>query len=115
MLTLTKTCQSAGCHSELAEGFADLGLCPSHYLAQARERLGKASDRLKCGSSVDRTSLEWLLDQVDFIVDLIGTDPQGLTDDQRSEFLQLLLAVANLNEEIRQKSAGARVAIAQGI
>jgi hypothetical protein len=115
MLTLTQTCQSAGCHSELAEGFANIGLCPIHYLGQARERLEKASNRLKCGLGVDAASLGWLLDQVDFIVDLIGSDPQGLTDGQRSELLQLLLSVANLNEEIRQRSAGARVAIAQGI
>jgi hypothetical protein len=115
MLTLTKTCQVAGCHSELAEGFANIGLCPNHYLAEATERLGEASDRLKIGLSVDRESLEWLLDQVDFIVDMIGADPQGFTDGQRSEFLQLLLSVANLNEEIRQQSAGTRVAIAQGI
>jgi len=115
MLTLTKTCQSSGCHSELAEGFAKTGLCPDHYLGQATERLGKASDRLQCGLGVDGESLEWLLDQVDFIVDLIGTDPEGLTDNQRSEFLQLLLSVANLNEEIRQASAGMRMAHAQGI
>lgn len=115
MLTLTKTCRFAGCNSELAEGFANVELCPNHYLAEARERLEKASDRLKSGLSVDRESLEWLLDQVDFIVDLVGADPQGLTDGQRSEFLQLLLSVANLNEEIRQRSAETRVAIPQGI
>ncbi len=114
MQTLTKTCRSDSCQAELAQGFEKIGLCPDHYLGDATERLGQASDRLKCGLGVDSESLEWLLDQVDFVVELIGTDPQGLAENQRSEFLQLLLAVANLNEEIRQRSAATRVAHMQG-
>jgi hypothetical protein len=45
-----------------------------------------------------------MLDQVDFIVEAIGNETLELGDEMRSNLLQLLLALANLNEQIRRQT-----------
>jgi flagellar biosynthesis regulator FlaF len=46
-----------------------------------------------------------MLDQVDFLVETIGDESLQLSDEMRSNLLQFLLTIANLNEEIRHKAA----------
>jgi len=43
-------------------------------------------------------SRNWMLSQVDFIVESLGTESGELDDSLRSSLLQLILAIANLNE-----------------
>jgi flagellar biosynthesis regulator FlaF len=42
---------------------------------------------------------------VDFIVETIGNESPELSDELRSNLLQLLLAIANLNEQIRRQAS----------
>jgi hypothetical protein len=44
-----------------------------------------------------------MLSQVDFIVESLGTESGELDDSLRSSLLQLILAIANLNEQIRSE------------
>jgi hypothetical protein len=46
-----------------------------------------------------------MLAQVDYIVETMGNDALEISDEMRSNMLQLLLAIANLNEQIRQGSS----------
>jgi flagellar biosynthesis regulator FlaF len=46
-----------------------------------------------------------MLAQVDFIVETIGSENLELDDEMRSNLLQLLLAIANLNEQIRHQAS----------
>ncbi len=46
-----------------------------------------------------------MLTQVDFIVETIGNENPELDDQMRSNLLQLLLAIANLNEQIRHQAS----------
>ena len=46
-----------------------------------------------------------MLDQVDFIVEIIGNEDLELGDEMRSNLLQLLLGIANLNEQIRSQGS----------
>ena len=52
------------------------------------------------GQGVDAEAFDWLLAQVDFVVDVVGSEDLILSDEQRSQLLQLLLDIANLNEYI---------------
>ena len=53
---------------------------------------------------VDHNSREWMLAQVDFIIETIGNEDLEIGDEMRSNLLQLLLAIANLNEQIRSRT-----------
>jgi flagellar biosynthesis regulator FlaF len=57
------------------------------------------------GDGVDYETHSWMLDQVDFLVETIGDESLQLSDEMRSNLLQFLLTIANLNEEIRHKAA----------
>lgn len=75
------------------------------YLASAMEELQRMTDRVNRGEAMDHDSRDWLLNQVDFIVEVIGNERLDLGDEMRSNLLQLLLAVANLNEQIRHQAS----------
>ena len=46
-----------------------------------------------------------MLEQVDFIVETIGDESLDVGDEMRSNLLQLLLSIANLNEQIRSQTS----------
>lgn len=75
------------------------------YLQESRQKLGAIIDHFGRGEIVDHDSHTWMLAQVDFIVDLVGNDDLELGDEIRGDLLQFLLAVANLNEQIRQQAS----------
>jgi hypothetical protein len=75
------------------------------YLASAMEELRTMTERVNRGEAVDHDSRGWLLNQVDFIVEIVGNESLELGDEMRSNLLQLLLAVANLNEQIRHQAS----------
>jgi hypothetical protein len=108
MNTLIHTCRSQDCHAEVPEAFGDGTICLQHYVAEATYRLETAKNRFGSGLGVDGEALDWLLAQVDFVVETIGSDNLTLDDFQRSELLELLLGVANLNECIHHSSAALR-------
>jgi hypothetical protein len=78
-----------------APGLAD-------YLRKSTQRLVAISDGVGRGEKVDRATHDWMLSSVDFLVESMGDESLELGDELRSNLLQLLLAIANLNERIRQ-------------
>jgi hypothetical protein len=108
MKTLIRTCRSQDCQVEVPEAFGDGSICLEHYLAEATEKLDESKDSFLTGQGVDGEALDWLLAQVDFVVEAIGNDDLTLEEEQRSGLLQLLLAIANLNECIHHDSATLR-------
>src|SRR5215472_3834296 len=85
---------------EAPEGVVD-GAQLVDYIAEATQRLESIEELWARGEAVEADSREWMLGQVDYIVETIGNDQQELGDEMRSNMLQLLLAIANLNEQIR--------------
>lgn len=75
------------------------------YLLESGQRLEAITKKVSQGEIVGHEMHDWMLEQVDFIVEAVGDESLGLEDDTRSNLLQLLLAVANLNEQIRQQAS----------
>ena len=90
-------------HTSLCEGGPSL----DDYLLNSTQELNTIAELVNRGEVVDRGSRDWILAQVDFIVETIGNESPELGDELRSNLLQLLLAIANLNEQIRRQASHA--------
>ena len=90
---------------EAPAGIADAGVPLEDYLADSTQHLESIAERSAQGEPIDHESREWMLAQVDYIVESMGSDDLDISDDMRSNMLQLLLAIANLNEQIRHDSS----------
>ena len=88
-------------HTSPDEGGAHL----DDYLLKSTQELDAITELVHLGEVVDRDTRDWMLDQVDFIVETIGNESLELGDELRSNLLQLLLALANLNEQIRRRTS----------
>ena len=88
-------------HTSLDEGGAHL----DDYLLKSTQELNVLTELANRGEVVGRDSREWMLTQVDFIIETIGNEGLELNDEMRSNLLQLLLAIANLNEQIRSQAS----------
>ncbi len=73
------------------------------YLSQSNYRLEAIAQHVHRGEQIDFDSRSWMLNQVDFIVESLGTDYAELDDSLRSRLLQLILAIANLDHRIRNE------------
>ena len=78
------------------------------YLATATAELKGYVQLLELGQPLNRDARDWMLNQVDFIVETIGDESLELADETRSNLLQLLLAIANLNEQLREQADSVR-------
>jgi hypothetical protein len=94
-------CQAPSCNAELPLVLETEGLCLKHYLEKAFDKLAAATLDFQCGQDLDDDTMDWLLAQVDFVVDSLGQEDLNWDAEQRSELLQLLLSVASLNEVVR--------------
>jgi hypothetical protein len=74
------------------------------YLLESTRELNAITELVSRREVVDPNSRGWMLAQVDFIIETIGSDALELSDEMRSDLLQLLLAIANLNEQIRSQA-----------
>jgi hypothetical protein len=105
MTTPSRNGYSLGCvidpHTSSQEGAPRL----DNYFLKATQELNAITELVSRGEIVDRNSRDWMLDQVDFIVETIGDEGLELGDGLRSNLLQLLLAIANLNEQIRSQAS----------
>ena len=75
------------------------------YIAEANQRITMISNRVRLEEEVDWEARNWLLSQVEFVVDTLGDEKRQLGEDLQSRLLQLLLAIANLNEEVRRQES----------
>jgi flagellar biosynthesis regulator FlaF len=80
------------------------GIGLDHYLINTNRELECFARTLERGDALGTGARVWILDQVDFIVETIGDESQDLSDELRSSLLQLLLAIANLNEQARRQT-----------
>jgi hypothetical protein len=85
--------------------FGECGPRLDNYLLESTQELDAMIELANQGGAVDRDSRDWMLQQVDFIVETVGDESLELSDDLRSKLLQLLLAIANLNEQIRRQAS----------
>ena len=92
---------------ELPTSFGEGGPSLDDYLLNSTQELNTIAEIVSRGEVVDRGSRNWILAQVDFIVDTIGNESLELSEELRSNLLQLLLAIANLNEQIRRQASHA--------
>jgi hypothetical protein len=105
---MTTSCRdgySQGCALEPGASFQGDNARLQNYLLESTQEMNVISGRLGRGETVDHESRDWILTQVNFIVDTMGNEGLELGDELRSDLLQLLLAFANLNEQIRRQTA----------
>lgn len=77
----------------------------AEYLLKSTQELDSITELVGRREVIGRESRDWMLAQVDFIIETIGNESLELAEDMRSKLLQLLLAIANLNEQIRRQSS----------
>jgi hypothetical protein len=90
---------------ELESNLGDGGTNLKDYLTSATQELNALTELTNRGETIGQDSREWMLAQVDFIVEIVGNDTLELSDEMRSNLLQLLLAIANLNEQVRRQAS----------
>jgi hypothetical protein len=73
------------------------------YLCQSTNRLEAITQQIHRGEQIDCDSRVWMLNQVDFIVESLGNEPAELDDSLRSSLLQFILAIAHLDQRIRNQ------------
>lgn len=101
----TRESYSQGCVIDRRSSFDEGGSPLDEYLVKSTAKLDLITELVNNGEFVNLDSHKWMLDQVDFIVETIGTDGLELSEDLRSNLLQFLLAIANLNEQIRRHAS----------
>jgi hypothetical protein len=105
MPTTSHSCHSEVGTVELSTGLHESGLSLERYVLEANQKLDEITDCVRQGEVVERETRDWMLTQVDFVVETIGDENLQLSEDLRSQLLQLLLAIANLNEHIRREAS----------
>jgi flagellar biosynthesis regulator FlaF len=88
-------------HTSCAVGDLDL----DRYLVKTTQQLEEMIELANRGETVSHDSRDWMLTQVDFIIEAVGNEALELNQELRSDLLQLLLAIANLNEQIRHQAS----------
>ncbi len=109
MTTSSRTCQAPKCTVEVPAVLKMEGLCLNHYLEAAFHRLAAATQEFQSGRDVDDPTMDWLLAQVDFAVEVLAQEDVNWDANQRSKLLELLLGVANLSEYIRHSTVAAQL------
>ena len=99
----SRTCSARGCNLQVPVTLASQGFCLDHYLQESFKKLDLAADHTRCGQGVDRDTLDWLLVQVDCIVETVAGETAASDPEKNSRLLELLLAIANLHEYARQR------------
>jgi hypothetical protein len=105
MTTASRNSYSAKSVIELPTSFGEGGPSLDSYLIDSTHELNAITELVSRGEVAGRDSRDWMLAQVDFIVETIGSENLELGDEMRSNLLQLLLAIANLNEQIRHQAS----------
>ncbi len=75
------------------------------YLLNSTKTLEAITERVNRGETIEGDSHDWMLQQVDIVVQSLGSDALELSDEIRSNLLQFVLAIANVNEQIRHRAS----------
>src|ERR1700692_1244636 len=73
------------------------------YLSQSNYRLEAIAQQVHRGEQMDCDSRDWMLNQVAFIREALGPDSAELDDSFLSRLLQLILAIAGLDQRSRNE------------
>lgn len=106
MATPSRMCSAPGCELEVLASLKGQGLCLEHYIEQAFQKLDLATDHSRSGRGIDSGTLEWLVLQVDCIVETVGSENTAVDPEKHSRLLELLLAMANLHEHALHQLKG---------
>lgn len=105
MTTASRNGSSQECAIDQPTGLNEVGPGLDNYVLESTQKLVAIAELVGRGEVVDADSHTWILAQVDFIVETISKEGLELGDEMRSDLLQFLLAVANLNEQIRHQAS----------
>jgi hypothetical protein len=75
------------------------------YLRISTKILEAIMELANRGETIDKDSHDWMLEQVDIVVESLSCETLELSDDIRSNLLQFVLTIANVNEQIRHQSS----------
>jgi hypothetical protein len=75
------------------------------YLLHSKQELNAIAKSFAEKAAITLESRDWMLAQADFIVETVGDEAIETSDQMRSDLLQLLLAIADLNEQVRRRGA----------
>lgn len=75
------------------------------YLLHSKQELHAIGKTFAQNAAITAASRDWMLAQADYIVETVGDDRVEMSDQMRSDLLQLLLAIADLNEQVRSRAA----------
>jgi len=82
-------------------------MCLSHYLEQAFTQVSRALESCSRGETLDAHTANWLKAQGDIAVQMLAHNGLTQTSEDRARILDLLLCLANANEQIRQQQQAA--------
>ena len=99
-----RKCSVPQCNLEVPEGLKNEDRCLDHYIEDAFQKLNQALDSSRNGKGVDHKVLEWLVAQVDCVIETLSGEATTSDPEQHSKLLELLLGIANLNEYVRHQT-----------
>src|SRR5260370_42281577 len=102
MMTISRSgCRAPSCKLEVPVVLKTEELRLNHYLDEAFQKLTDATQDFHAGRDVDYDTMDWLLAQVEFVVEVVAQEEANWDANQRSKLLELLLGVAHLSEYVR--------------
>jgi hypothetical protein len=84
---------------------AEGGRQMEEYLHNSASMLEAITERVNRGETIDKGSHDWMLEQVDIVVESLSCETLELSDEIHSDLLQFVLAIANVNEQIRHQAS----------
>ena len=99
-----RNCQIDACCKPVPATLAQLGICLDHYLDEAFNQAAAALRLCQQGQPFDPRTVDWLLAQGDFTVQLLAKGNSMYSLQQRSRVLELLLCLTNVQEYLRHNS-----------
>ena len=97
-------CQIDACCKPVPTVLAQQGVCLDHYLDEAFTQTAAALRLCQQGQPLDPRTIDWLLAQGDFTVQLLAKSNNMQSLQQRSRVLELLLCLTNVHEYLRHHS-----------
>lgn len=103
----SRACQIDACCERVPATLARQGVCLSHYIDEAFTRTTATLQLCQHGHAVDPRTLDWLLSQGELTVQLLSKESQHHSMEQRSQLLELLLCLTNIQEYLRHHAVSA--------
>ena len=93
-----------------SKGLSPAALHLDRYAESCARRLDAITLCARQGEIIEPEARYWIIEQIEFLVQTIGDARLELSEEVRSNLLDLLLAFANLHEHIRSREpAGSRL------